>query len=161
MPANEPSAKDMLDHAERYFALHAAQRMSLFSFFVVVAGTLGAAIAASLQLPKLLNLLGVGVGVLLAVTAFVFWKLDQRSAFLVKHAEDSLRQLEDSLPISAARLFSLEPERSREAIRTAPTPFLRMWTYGSAFRLMFWSMGLTGIIGAVLAWGRYAGWWTL
>jgi hypothetical protein len=158
---DEPSSKDMLDHVGRYFALHSAQRMSLFNFFIVVSGTLGAAVAASLRLPKLFNLLGIAVGVLLAAISFVFWKLDQRSAFLVKHAEDAIKELEKEFPVAAARVFLRERELTDSAIKAARTPWIRMWTYGRAFRVVFWSMGATGVLGAILAWAQYRGWWML
>ena len=153
---NDPSTKDLLDHAWRSFALHAGQRMSLFNFFLILASLTAAGLAACLQRSGPIQLLGVGVGLLLALVSFTFWKLDQRVSFLLKYAEEAITQIELSLPIAAARLVSNERERTRLAISSGFI-VLRTWTYGMAFRCVFALMGVVGIAGAGLCLARYSG----
>lgn len=150
-----PSLKDMLEHAWRYFALHATQRISLFNFFVVISASLSAGLATCLQKGGVFQLVGAGLGGLLALISFLFWKLDQRTAFLIKHAERAITDLEADLPSRSAHLLSKEPEVSAD--RTKGFWIRRMWTYGAAFRLMFLVMGTVGTIGAALALARYRG----
>lgn len=111
--AQANSASDtMLAHAWRYFELHANQRMSVFNFVLALSGVASAGLAALLQGSSRLSFLGVLRGVLLALVAFVFWKLDQRVSFLIKHAEAALSELEHALPDERARLFLCEPAKT-------------------------------------------------
>jgi len=156
MSQTDPSVKDVLEHAWRYFALHANQRILLFNFFVVISASVSAGLAACLQKGGVFQLVGGGLGMLLVLISFIFWKLDQRTAFLVKHGERAITDLEAALPFPAAHLLSSEPEVS--APRRRGFWPLRMWTYGTAFRVMFAAMGLVGVLGGALAFSRYLGW---
>lgn len=147
---NEPSTKDMLEHAWRYFSLHASQRISLFNFFLIAEGTMTAGLAACIQGPPFLNLLGTSLGALMTLAAFAFWRLDQRTTFLVKHAEDSLAELENALPIVAARVISQEPART-----AARGGVGQVWTYSEIFRVVFVVAALVGISGGALCLFRF------
>lgn len=143
------SDREMLDHAWRYFALHAGQRISMFNFFVVVSGLVGAGLGACLQKGGHFYLLGAGLGALLSLVSFVFWKLDQRTSFLVKHAEDAISELEQSFPVTNARLVGNErPKTDAEGSR--------LWTYGAAFRLVFRVVASIGVLGTILCLVAYA-----
>ena len=146
----------MVEHAWRYFALHSTQRMSLFNFFLVVSASLSAALAASLQGAGIYHALGVALGGLLAVVSLVFWKLDQRTRFLVKHAEAALSELEAGMAIPAARLVSNEPSKT-DAAKEGFVLF-RMWTYNTAFRVVFVIMGVFGVIGGGISLCKYVAW---
>jgi hypothetical protein len=148
--ASTAQIESALEHAWRYFELHANQRMAVFNFFLVLSGIVAAGLAAALQSNQPLSGLGVVAGLLLCLVSFVFWKLDQRVSFLVKHAEAALMEAEASLTMGGSRLFLLEPRRAAEA-RSSSTWWARQWTYGEAFRLVFFIMGLTGLGGALLA----------
>lgn len=54
------SAKDMLEHAWRYFSLHAQQRLSLFNYFLLASGSVVAGPAACLQRSGLFQILVPG-----------------------------------------------------------------------------------------------------
>jgi len=149
MTANPPP-EAMLEHTWRYFELHANQRMSVFNFFVVMSGALAAGVAASLQGSQKLAGVGIVLGALLPLVSFVFWKLDQRVSFLIKHAESALAEIESSLPAESARLFSLEPT-STTAAKQRANRWVRQWSYGRSFRLIFVVMALFGFGSAVLA----------
>ena len=123
--AESSTPEIMLEHTWRYFELHAKQRVSVFNFFVVMSGALAAGIAASLQGSAKLAAIGVVLGLLLPLISFVFWKLDQRVSFLIKHAENALAEIECTLPTERARLFSLEPASTKEAKSKAS-----FWTAG-------------------------------
>jgi hypothetical protein len=130
-----------LDHAWSYFALHASQRITVFNYFVVFAGVLCTGMATAIQASPQLALVGSALGLLLIFLSYVFWKIDQRTAFLIKHAEDVIKQLEPS----TAPLFAGEEGKTHVAKRD-----MRMWTYGRAFRTIFAVMGTIGFAGAVL-----------
>ena len=140
----------MLEHTWRYFELHANQRVSVFNFFVVMTGALAAGIAASLQGSPKLAAIGVVLGILLSLVSFVFWKLDQRVSFLIKHAEDALAEIESTLPEKTARLFSLEPI-STSAAKSKTNLWSRHWSYGRSFRFIFVFMSIFGAASASLS----------
>jgi hypothetical protein len=143
------STRDMLEHTWRYFALHAQQRISIFNFFLILSGLVAAGLAACVQRRGTIQLLGAGLGALLCLVSFTFYKLDQRSSFLIKHSENAIAELEQLFPIVGARLVFSERHRTAAAAssRFAAT---RLWTYGTAFRLVFVVMGSVGIVGAFL-----------
>lgn len=134
-----------LDHAWAYFSLHAAQRITVFNYFVVFAGILSTGLAATIQASDRLAFVGIALGLLLSFLSFLFWKLDQRTSFLVKHAEDKIKVLE---PTTAALVTD-------EAAKTdAAKKINGLWTYGSIFRTIFCVMGIVGLAGAVLSAAR-------
>lgn len=65
-------AQPLLEHAWKHFQLHAAQRISVFSFFVVLSGIDFAGLAGTLQLSGRRAWLGLPVGLLVAAMAFLF-----------------------------------------------------------------------------------------
>lgn len=149
-----------LEHAWRYFALHAQQRIAVFNFFVVMSGILSTAIAATLQYGTRMALMGVVLGLLLSVFSLVFQMLDRRVSTLIKHAEAALAAAErESLPL-VARLVALEAEGLAD--RSGAGASRSRWsvgprTYGGGFRLVFGSMGLFGLGTAVYSLLRCVG----
>jgi len=147
---NNATRQRALEHGWRYFELHANQRMALFNFFLVLSGLVAAGLAASLQEGSYFITLGIVFGLFLIVISFVFWKLDQRVSFLLKHSEAAIATLElENLPVSG-QLFANEPSRL-SAINSSLHGLLRVWTYGECFRLVFFTMALFGAVIVVLA----------
>lgn len=152
--SNEPgltqiAASDSLEHAWRYFELHSAQRMSMFNYFIAVFGFAAAGIGSCLQAGGALLLVGVVLGIVLSVVSFVFWKLDQRTSFLIKHSEEVLCRLEQAVLGGNIQVFNTEADRTRDHQRTSAGP-LSIWTYGRSFRFIFLMAGLIGMAGSAL-----------
>ncbi len=144
------------DHAWRYFEIHAGQRMSMFNFFIVLAGFALAGIGATLQASQALSVIGIALGILLSLLSFVFWKLDQRAAFLVKHSETALKEIEEKLLPAAAHIFRDEPT-ALEIACLEQRPMRRVWTFGRSLRFAFGVMGFIGIAATLLSGLRVAG----
>lgn len=147
------NSKDSLDHAWRYFALHAGQRMSMFNYFLILFGLVSAGVAGCIRANGLLLLVGAGLGIVLLAVAYVFWKLDQRTAFLVKHAEGVLCNLEKEYVSKMEGLFQAEPDHTRDAQIAA-----NIWTYGASFRFVFSVAGVVGFVVTALCVALYFGW---
>lgn len=145
----------MREHAWKYFEIHANQRMVIFNYFLVVSGAIAAGLAATLQGTTRFAALGIALGGLLVLVAFVFWKLDQRVSFLIKRAESALCETEAVFPVAATQLFFAEPEATKAA--AAGPCWQRHWTYGRAFRFVFAAMALFGASGAALSTLKFAG----
>jgi hypothetical protein len=147
---------DAVQHVWNYFQIHAAQRMSVFNFFLIISALIATGLAATLQGTARFASLGIPLGLLLALIAFVFWKLDQRTSFLVKHAERALIDLECTFSASLSRVFQSEQVQTTQASNEG-RPWNRMWSYGESFRLVFAVMAGTGIAGSVLSAARCFG----
>jgi hypothetical protein len=145
----------VLTHAWRYFELHANQRMSIFNFFLVLSGVISTGLAASIQGSAYLGCVGVFLGILLTLVSFVFWKLDQRVSFLIKHAENALSEIECALPDECTRLFLHERGKTAVAVSSGRW-WSRHWTYGRCFRLVFLIMAFVGLGGSALSMLRFA-----
>ena len=144
----------LLDHAWKYFELHAGQRMALFDFFLLFAGFVAAGATALLALNQPMRNVATALGGFLSVLSFVFWKLDQRVCFLMKEAELTIARAEEASFEADDCLFAREPERTAAA--KAKGRFLvRLWTYGDSFRLVFWLTGIAGVAAAIV----FQLWW--
>lgn len=134
-------AKISLEHAWRYFQLHAQQRMTVFNFYLIITGLIAAGLGACVVQGGKLVVIGGGLGLFLSFITFIFWKLDQRVSIMIKKSEDAIVSLEKILAIPEASLFSgdLEPPTKRGFSITSP------WTYGRSFRVSFLIVGLVGL----------------
>jgi hypothetical protein len=133
-----------LEHAWRYFALHAEQRMTVFNFYVASAGLALTGLAWTLAEGSGKWPLGAAAGIGAAALSFVFWRLDQRGVQLVKNAEDAMVAIEAMLPGDAA-VTTAERRLPNNAGWAA---LLTPWTFGRSFRLLFATVALFGAVGA-------------
>lgn len=144
-------AENGLDHAWRYFALHAQQRISVFNFFVVLSGILAAGIGAGFQAGKTMAPVVTILGFLLTLFSIVFYRLDGRGSELVKLAEAALIAGENACMPAFARIVAEEGKRGASA---ACSP--KAWTFGQSFRMIFWVMGIAGVVASASSLYRWA-----
>ena len=90
---NDLSSREMQHYAWCYFELHASQRMSVFKFFIGLATFLTASLLAATVQKH--HVPGALLGALLTLVSFVFWRLDERTSFLIKRSERALEELEE------------------------------------------------------------------
>jgi hypothetical protein len=147
--------KEMREHVWQYFTVHASQRMAMLNLFLVLTGIVAAGLAACVQGQGVVRLLGGVLGIVLFLVAFVFSKLDARTSFLVKHAEQAMIHLEKEFPADEARLFALEAPKT--AMTGLHAPVVKMWTYGASLRFLFWTTGIAGLGGGAVSVCRYLG----
>lgn len=153
---NDPMIKEQRDYAWNYFQLHASQRMSSFNFFVVIAALLTTGMAATFKNDWDCHWLGAPLGVSLSVISYLFWKLDQRTRYLIKHAETALKTLETDWNKDVCRphvaLFSSEEERTSK-LHDKWSIFPSRWhlTYSNCLSSVHCVFGFLGIFGAVVS----------
>lgn len=128
-----------MEHAWKYFELHAQQRMTVFNFFLAISGLVAAGIGVGLQQGGKFSALVSLLGCFLSLVAFIFWKLDQRVSLIIKHAEATLCYLEGVGLSSEVSIFTKE-RNSAAALGNES-----VWTYGKCFRLSFLAVGLIGV----------------
>lgn len=146
----EPGA----NHAWRYFEFHAAQRITVFNYYVAASGLLATGIAIVLLGDPQFSYLGIVAGLLLLALSFLFWKFDQRVSGMIKLSEIALERYEEAALEGCERIFCTD----RQIVENSSRSYFRLkglWTYGMAFRLIFLLIGSTGMLGAALAAKRY------
>lgn len=150
------SKSSQREYAWSYFQLHANQRMSTFNFYIVISALITTGLISSLTGDKESFLLSVILSISLVVVSFIFWKLDQRVSFLIKHAEETLIKIEKESENNSedvyANLFSDEDEKTPSARCS-----WRIWkahlTYSSCFSVLYLLFGLIGLLGIFLSFG--------
>ncbi|HCF1770727.1 RipA family octameric membrane protein [Pseudomonas aeruginosa] len=129
-----------IEHAWKYFELHAQQRMTVFNFFLAIAGLVAAGIGVGLQQGSQFSILVSLLGFFLVFVSFIFWKLDQRVSSMIKLAEAALCHLEGLGVTDEASIFSKEYKEANGKCGKS------IWTYGECFRLSFLVAGLIGAL---------------
>jgi hypothetical protein len=146
-PSNEHLRKQAWD----YFQIHATQRLSVFNFYIVISSVMLTAYFASFKIDSNLQQARPAIAGLICLFSFVFWKLDQRTKFLIKVAERALVSFEvgDAAPPSA-KVFSQELDRPAYASKWLRLCFWR-WhmSYSDCFNLVFLTFFLLGVFGLV------------
>lgn len=149
--------KSILEHAWRYFEMHAAQRITVFNFFVATSGLLIAGLVFALRAGKSASSLGIAAGLALMALSFIFWKLDHRVSSMIKVSESIISKIEESA-ITDPSLRVITAEQKMTAGKTFT--FFGNWTYGQAFRRIFTVVGIVGFVGIVSAIGNAINWGT-
>lgn len=145
--------KDELDHAWRYFQLHAAQRITVFNFYVAASGLLIAGLIYSLRGGEETALYSVTAGIALALLSIVFSKMDKRVKQMIKSSETTICRIEASCIEEPQHRVMTKEQEEEEATQYS---LFGNWTYGQAFRRIFGVVGAFGLVGAA-----YGGWQVL
>ncbi|OZO04544.1 hypothetical protein B7453_10425 [Pseudomonas sp. IB20] len=135
-----------MDHAWRYFELHAQQRIAVFNFYLAISGLVAAGIGVSLQQGGRFSFAATLLGVFLALVSFIFWKLDGRVSLLIKRSEIALAEFEKLSAIEHAALFF----KSEDDDLMRPRGIFSVWTYGRCFRLSFALVGGAAVMVSLL-----------
>ncbi|WP_166485695.1 hypothetical protein [Rhodoferax ferrireducens] len=143
----DPSIEsEIRNHCWNYFSLHAQQRMSAFQFFITLETALiGAGFFVLQSKPQFADShLTIMIGPLMAMLAFIFWKIDQRTKDLIKNAEKSLLEIESFFLKNSTVVqhlpFSIDQQNP---IATFPI-FTNRLTYTKSFGTVFVVCGFLG-----------------
>ena len=157
-------AHELRKYAWDYFQLHAAQRMTVFNFFIVVATVVTTGLFTTLH--ERTHLQGILLGILLAFISFVFWKLDTRTQFLIRNSENVLKELEESFGALGIRsephmlqLFRWEETETAHARKNNGVCVWRNHlTYGQCLKYIFWCFIIVGLLGSSISVVRLTEW---
>lgn len=132
------------EHLWKYFEIHSQQRLTLFNYYIAVSGALISAIGFCLQAEKDFRFLEISLSILLSIFSFLFYKLDQRTSFLIKRSEKSLKKLEEYFELDGVSLFSndefdLENENKKRF-------FNKILTYGFIFKIAYFIIGFLSVV---------------
>lgn len=149
--------KILRTQAWEYYAIVAAQRLTVINFYIAISTVLSGGQIAFLQTPQY-SKATVGLGILLVTLSFIFWKWDKRSSDLIKLAEATLRHFEEQLASeqknsvnSIAYLFTNEYSFTRRK-KSSKWLFIHIYfTYRICLNLLFLTFSLTGICVALMS----------
>lgn len=133
--------KLMLEHAWKYFELHAQQRITVFNFYLAISGLVSTGIGICLQQGGAFNYISSFLCLFLMFVSFIFWKLDQRVSLLIKEAEKTLSIIERTIAQPTLHLF--DKDNNNTALKNG---IMSVWTYGRCFRCAFVIVGYSSFI---------------
>ena len=150
--------KDARGYAWNHFMLHADQRMKLFNFFLILSGLILGAFPAVRTMAPGTRLIGF-LPMLLVLSAFIFWRLDERTKGLLNIAKDALRFLDTQWGIASEaegiphylRLverddYMVKKNKEKWWYRVIPV------RYTANFRIVYLMVGSVGVALAVWTW---------
>lgn len=139
----------ILEHAWKYFEIHSQQRITIFNYFLIVMAGCGAGFGLILQSSQKLSVLAILLSFFIIIVSCIFWKLDQRTSFMVKNSEKVLKNLEKEFD---PRFHIFESEDLEFAsFNQSKNIFTMLITYGSLFRIIFVLTILTGVVSSIFS----------
>ena len=155
--------KEALDIAWKYFQQHASQRISFFNFYIVVASCMLTGLVTTFGSQFLAHHVGIAIGLMLAMTSFIFFKIDERNKFLTKKGEEALKEIESHYSFlgtsgsspSPLQIFRREEAHSRELKEEYKEKgtwvVLQQISHSKCFNILLEIYGLAGFFGALVS----------
>ena len=145
---NRIASEQAVEHAWKYFELHSNQRIAMFNYYLFIMAGLATAIGVTLQTSKNFAYIGVLLCIIAVIVSIIFWKLDQRTSFLIKQSEAVFKKLERNSDIDIGIFCN---EESTLAKSNEKRFFLnKIVTYGTLFRSIFLISGVIGALGVIV-----------
>ena len=151
--------KEARSYAWGYFALHADQRMKLFNFFLILSGLILGAFPAVRNMAPGTKMVAF-LPSFLVLSAFIFWRLDERTRHLVKNAEAALKFLDERWPVEplvegcphCLRLFERDDYLVAAVKKKWWAKHVVPISYTDSFRIVFLMVGGVGFVLAAWVW---------
>ncbi|WP_319466447.1 hypothetical protein [uncultured Pseudodesulfovibrio sp.] len=77
-----------------YFSLHADQRLKSFNFFLILSAIVVGAFVNSIKDGNVHKASAI-LPLILSVSSYIFWKLDERTKLMIKYSEKGIKFIED------------------------------------------------------------------
>jgi hypothetical protein len=142
-------AKEALDHAWNWFALHATQRLQSVNFFLVAIAFLSAAFVTAIK--EQMHLIACGISILAVCICFFFYRIERRIRSLVHAAEEAMSPFEAEMALTLG-------SNSLKIVQSVETPRRGEWTYSKVFRWLYGSTAAAFLLGFVyVVWKAHGG----
>lgn len=145
---NQISSDQAVEHAWKYFEIHSNQRTTLFNYFLFIMAGLGTAIGVILQGDIKYSFVGIFLCCFVSLVSFLFWKLDQRTSFLIKQSEKVFKLLERNSSVDIGIFCQEDCNLDRE--NESKIWLDKIITYGKIFRWTFFITGCIGYLGCII-----------
>lgn len=136
-----------------YFQLLAQQRVTHFNLFIVFIGAISAAFATQINESVRGNIIACVLSVIEVFLCFIFYKIDQRNKFLIKHTEKVIIQTESYFEEGIPKLFAGEVE-STASVRKGDMKklyFFRQLSTSQLYNLFYGFFFIIGVLALVLS----------
>lgn len=151
------SDKDVLELIWKYFEHHGNQRLTHINFFTVLSSALLVSQYTVLGTNNNLLFAPIVIGIIQINVSFVFYKIDERTMFLVKHAEKVMVSIESTYSfsddkgyINSLKIFTNEIEETNKA-KKEKNFLLRQISHKKSYRILLISFAVMGVLGSI--WG--------
>lgn len=158
---SEISDKDVLDLIWKYFEHHGNQRLTHINFFTVLSSALIISQFTIINSQKVVCYIPMILGVIQCIISFVFYKIDDRTKFLVKHAEETITEIErhynfynDKEYSKRLRLFTNEVTATREARQYSKCFLFKQISHRLSYRILLASFSVIGLLAGLLGFIR-------
>lgn len=133
-------------YAWDWFQYHAGQRQSVFRFFLIITAVISTGYVGALS--KGLHGISPVFAILLIISAFLFWRLDERSVRLVKIAENYLKKEEARLGnvINDEEIQLVLESDKRDFVNRV---FRATYSFKQIYRCIFVVIGFLGLLALV------------
>lgn len=151
--------KDIQKYIWDYFQMHSSQRMLVFNFYIVLSSLMITGIVSTFQAKTNMHLIGSILGFLLTYISFIFWKLDERTKYLIKHSEEALKHIESKFSVDCnqgkphlLQLFIREEFLTNEIRKNKNNNILqKQYSYSNNLRSIFLLFGISGFAGMIIS----------
>lgn len=157
----EISDKDVMELIWKYFAHHGNQRLTHINFFTVLSSALIILQFTIINSQDGICYIPAAIGVIQCIIAFVFYKIDDRTMFLVKRAEEAMKEIERHYNFYNDRKYSNSLKIfTNEAIATKGLKqhkcfLIRQISHRYSYRILLSSFSAIGILGGILGFIKY------
>ena len=155
--SSQISDKDVLELIWKYFEHHGNQRLTHINFFTVFSSALLVSQYTVLGTNNNLLFAPIVIGIVQIIVSFVFYKIDERTMFLVKHAEKAMVSIESTYSfsddkgyINSLKIFTNEIEETNKA-KKEKNFLLRRISHKKSYRILLISFAVMGVLGSI--WG--------
>jgi hypothetical protein len=147
------SHKNAQNIAWDYFHLLAQQRVTHFNLFIVFVGAISAIFATQINESLWGNVIACILASMEVFLCFIFYKIDIRNKFLIKHTERVLIQIESNLGKDVPKLFTEEEALTGDIRHTESK---KMWAFrqlstSQLYKLFYAFFFIVGLIAFALS----------
>lgn len=158
---SEISDRDVMELTWKYFAHHGNQRLTHINFFTVLSSALIILQFTIINSQEGTSYIPAAIGVIQCIIAFVFYKIDERTMFLVKGAEEAMKEIErhysfynnkkysNSLKIFTNEVVATKSSKQNKCFLTGQI------SHRISYRILLSSFSAIGILGGILGFIKY------
>ena len=145
---------EKLEHYWNWFSLHSTQRMQSINFFLVatsflVVGYVDATVGAK-------DIVAIAVSSLGVILAFVFFRLDRRTRYLIQSSESRIADFQAEIEPKATDDLTKEEKLGITLLKEVELATPGSWTYSTAFAWFFGTVGSMFALGTIYSVVRLA-----
>lgn len=143
----------VLDMSWDYFKLLAQQRVTHFNLFIVIIGAISAVVATQIFMNLRGNIITLALAIAQLLLCFIFYKIDVRNKFLIKHNERIIKNFESRFEKDVPKIFITE-EKNTKDIRIAEHGkiyIFRQLSTSQLYNLFYSFFAIVGLIEGGLA----------